>query len=312
MLSYIASYLVMGGTYGVAALALNLHWGFTGLMNFGLGAFYMLGAYTAAILTASPSPEHVGGFGLPFPIDLIGAAVVPGIVAFLISFPALRLRGGPFAIATLAIHETFFLIVHNEMWLTNGVWGIRNIPRPLYDLIPKYYDYLYLCITAIVLTVVYFAIKKTINSPWGRVLRAIRGDEKMTSMSGKNIWRYKMQSFVMGSMVMGVAGGVYVHYTGFVSPQVFTPLMSTFIVWLMIMMGGTGNNKGVIIGAFLVWAVWTGSEFLTDLLPAGMEARMGFIRMLLMGIILEVVILTRPQGILGRKKIISKLGVEKN
>jgi branched-chain amino acid transport system permease protein len=303
MLTYFVSFLIMGSIYAMAALALNLQWGFTGLMNFGLGAFYMLGAYTSAILTCAATPEHLGGFGLPVAAGFVGAALVSGGVAFLIGFPALRLRGGPFAIALLAIHETLLLVIRNESWLTNGVWGIRGIPRPFFQIVePRAYGYVYLAIAAGLLVVVYLAIEKVVRSPWGRVLRGISEDEDLTSMSGKNCWSYKMQSFVFGSMVMGIAGATYVHYTGFVSPQVFNPLMSTFIVWLMVVVGGTGSNRGVVFGAFMVWAIWVGSDFLTDFVPAAIATRIGFIRMLFVGIILCVAVLTRPQGILSRKR----------
>ena len=303
MITYFVSFLIIGSIYAMAALALNLQWGFTGLMNFGLGAFYMLGGYTSAILTCPATTEHLGGFGLPVFAGFIGAALVPGLVAFLIGFPALKLRGGTFAIALLAIHETLLLVVRNESWLTNGVWGIRNIPRPFFDIVnPKHYGYVYLIIAVGLLLLIYLAITMAVRSPWGRVLRGIGEDEELTSMSGKNCWHYKMQSFVFGSMVMGLAGATYVHYTGFVSPQVFNPMMATFIVWLMVMVGGTGNNKGVIAGAFLVWAIWVGSDFLTDFVPAAVATRIGFIRMLFVGLILGVTVLTRPQGILNPRK----------
>jgi branched-chain amino acid transport system permease protein len=306
MISYFVSYLVMASIYAIMALALNLQWGHTGLMNFGMGAFYMVGAYTSAILTCSPTAEHLGGFGLPFFVGFIGAGIVSGIIAFLIGFPALKLRGGTFAIALLAIHETLFLVVRNESWLTNGVWGIRGIPRPFFDMVnPRHYGYYYLIIAAGLLVLVYLAIEKVVRSPWGRVLRGINEDEELTSMSGKNCWSYKMQSFVFGSVVMGIAGATYVHYTGFVSPQIFNPLMSSFIVWLMVMVGGTGNNRGVIAGAFLVWAIWIGSDFLTDFVPAAVATRIGFIRMLFVGLILGITILTRPQGILSGKKLVA-------
>lgn len=302
MVNYISSYLVMACIYAIMALALNLQWGFTGLMNFGIGTFYMVGAYTSAILTSMPSSEHLGGFDLPVVVGIIGAAGMAGVIAYLLSFPALKLRGGPFAIALLAIQETLFLVVKNESWLTNGVWGIRSIPRPFFSLVnPQHFVYFYLLIAAAVLILTYFAIEKAINSPWGRVLRGIREDEPLTSISGKDCFNYRVQSFVFSSMVMGIAGALYVHYTGFVSPQVFSPLMSTFIVWLMVMVGGTGNNKGVILGAFLVWAVWIGSDFLTDFVPAGVATQIGFIRMFFVGAILGVMILMKPQGILMQK-----------
>jgi len=308
MINYLSSYLVMSCIYAIMALALNLQWGYTGLMNFGIGAFYMVGAYTSAILTGAPSAEHVGGFGLPVIVGIIGAALISGIIAYLLSFPSLKLRGGPFAIALLAIQETLYLVIKNESWLTNGVWGIRGITRPFFTLLnPRHYVFFYLIITAGALAITFFAIEKAVNSPWGRVLKGIREDEILTSMSGKNCFLYRMQSFVFSSMVMGVAGALYVHFTGFVSPQVFSPLMSTFLVWLMVMVGGTGNNRGVILGAFLVWAIWVGSDFLTDFVPAGIATQIGFIRMFFVGSILGVTILTKPQGLLTQKLLTIKL-----
>ncbi|MBS3736710.1 branched-chain amino acid ABC transporter permease [Candidatus Bipolaricaulota bacterium] len=313
MLSYFVSYLIMASTYGIAALALNLQWGFTGLMNFGIGTFYFVGAYTSALLTTSASPDYVGGFGLPFIVGLIGAVALSGLLAYLLAFPALRLRGGFFAISMLAISETIRLIVKNEKWLTNGVWGIRGIPQPTRNLVgADLSEWIYLGIAGILLYVFYRLTEVGVRSPWGRMLNAVREDEKMAEMSGKNSWNVKMQSFVFGSMIMGVAGALYAHYVGFISPSSFTPLMATFIVWLMILLGGTGSNKGVIFGAFVVWGVWIGSEFFIDFLPSGITNKAGFVRMLLMGILLDAILLLRPQGLFGREKIISKLGSSSN
>lgn len=308
MISYLVSYLTMASIYGVASLALNIQWGFTGLMNFGLGAFYMLGAYTSALLTSPSSPEHIGGFGMPFILGLIGAAAISGIIAYLLSFPALRLSGGFFAIAMLAIMETIRLIVQNEGWLTNGIWGLRGIPTPLRGLFgAKPSQFLYMGIAMVVLVGTYYFVERSVRSPWGRILAAIREDESMCSICGKNVWEYKMQSFVVGSMVMGIAGAIYAHYINFISPASFTPLMSTFIVWLMVLLGGSGSNRGVVLGAFVVWGVWIGSEFLIGSLPSGMATRAGFIRMFILGFLLDIILVLRPQGLIGREDIVSKL-----
>ncbi len=302
MISYLSSYLIMGCIYAIMALALNMQWGYTGLMNFGIGAFYMVGAYASAILCVPLSSEHLGGFNLPIPLGIAIAVCMAGLIAYLLAFPALKLRGGPFAIALLAIQEMMFLIVKNESWLTNGVWGIRDIPRPFAGMVnPRYYVFVFLIIAVVALVLTYLIMERAVNSPWGRVLRGIREDETLTDMSGKECFRFRQQSFVFSSMIMGLAGALYVHYTGFVSPQTFSPLMSTFLVWLMVMVGGTGNNRGVILGAFLVWGVWVGSDFITDLVPAGVATQIGFIRMFFVGIILAVTILTRPQGLLTQK-----------
>lgn len=311
MINYLSSYLVMASIYAIMALALNMQWGFTGLMNFGIGAFYMVGAYTSAILTVGPTEEHLGGFGLPILIGILCAALMAGLIAYLISFPALKLRGGPFAIALLAIQETIFLVIKNESWLTNGVWGIRGIPRPFFNLVdPTNYSFIFLLVVAVCLVGVYFGVETAVRSPWGRVLRGIREDEILTEMSGKDCTKYRRQSFVFSSMIMGIAGALYVHYTGFVSPQVFSPLMSTFIIWLMVMVGGTGNNRGVILGAFLIWAIWVGSDFITDMVPASIATRIGFIRMLFVGLILGVTVLLRPQGIMRERLFSLKIFAE--
>jgi branched-chain amino acid transport system permease protein len=155
--------------------------------------------------------------------------------------------------------------------------------------------------------VIYLAIEKAIRSPWGRVLRAIREDDVSASMSGKNIFSFKMQSLIFGAMVMGVGGALYAHYTKAISPDVFTPLYGTFIIWVMLMAGGSGNNKGAILGAYLIWGIWIGTKFMTDLLPYTLKARAPYIRFLIIGILLEIILIYRPQGILGEEKKVSKL-----
>lgn len=311
MISYLISFLIVGGIYAVAVLSLNLQWGYTGLMNYGLGAFYIIGAYATAILTTQASPEYVGGFHLPILIGLGGGVLAAGVASALLAFPALRLRGGFFAIFMLATSETIRLIVKNEGWLTNGVWGIRGIPRPLrVHLGSTGSDLAYLGLVLVCLVGVYGLIELSIRSPWGRVLTAIRGDETLASFAGKNVWVFKYQSFVLGSMVMGLAGALYAHYTGYISPEAFPPLMATFIVWLMMMLGGTGNNRGAVVGAFIVWGIWVGSEFLIDFLPSGWATQAGFIRMFLVGLMINLILLWQPQGLLGRERIVSTLGKE--
>jgi len=157
------------------------------------------------------------------------------------------------------------------------------------------------------MVIVYLLIERGIRSPWGRVLRAIREDEVSATMSGKDIFHFKMQSLIFGSMVMGIGGALYAHYTKAISPDVFTPLYGTFIIWVMLMVGGSGNNKGAILGAFVVWGIWTGTNFMTDLLPYTLKARAPYIRFLLIGILLEVILIYRPQGLLGEEKKISKM-----
>jgi branched-chain amino acid transport system permease protein len=313
--AYIVSLAIMAGIYAIFCLGLNIQWGYTGLFNIGIAGFFCIGAYTSAMIT-TPMPSgiyaqyvhQIFGLNLPFIFGLLGAAIACGIVAFLIGIPTLRLGEDYLAIATLGIAETIRLVFNNEQWLANGPRGLMDMPQPLHNLVkPQNYNYIYLVITIIAMVIIYFSIEKAIRSPWGRVLRAIREDEGSASMSGKNAFHFKMQSLIFGSMVMGVGGALYAHYTKAISPSVFTPLYGTFIVWVMLMAGGSGNNKGAILGAYVIWGIWVGTKFLTDSLPYTFQSRAPYIRFLIIGIILEIILVYRPQGLLGEEKSVSKL-----
>lgn len=313
--AYLVSLAIMAGIYSIFCLGLNIQWGYTGLFNIGIAGFFCIGAYTSALIT-TPKPtgvyaryvQQLFGLDMPFLVGLIGAALACGIVAYLIGIPTLRLREDYLAIATLGIAETIRLIFNNEQWLANGPRGLMGLPQPLSGLVdPKHYNYIYLGIVVIVMLIIYLLIERGIRSPWGRVLRAIREDEVSAAMSGKDIFKFKMQSLVLGAMVMGIGGALYAHYTRAISPSVFTPLYGTFIIWVMLMAGGSGNNRGAILGAFVVWGIWIGTKFMTDLLPYTLKARAPYIRFLLIGILLEIILLYRPQGLLGEEKRVSKL-----
>jgi branched-chain amino acid transport system permease protein len=300
---YLFFFVTMAGIYAIATLGLNIHWGFTGLFNVGLSASFAIGAYSSAILTLEPRPEHLGGFGFPIIIGWIGGAVMAGLGALLVGIPTLRLKGDYLAIATLGIATTVVLVIRNEKWLSNGVWGLRDIPQPLHGIVePHNYPSIYMVIVLLVLAGTYFILERLINSPWGRVLRAIREDEVAAMASGKNVFSFKTQSLVLGSMVIGLAGALYAHFIRFISPDAFNPIMSTFIIWIMLTVGGRANNKGAVLGAFVVWGIWGGTEFFTNFLSAAFTTRAGFIRIILIGLLLEVMLLKRPQGLLSEMK----------
>lgn len=314
ILAYLVSFAVMAGIYAVFSLGLNIHWGYTGLFNIGIAGFFCIGAYTSAMIT-TPEPtgvyahyvQQLFGLDLPFVFGLLGAALMCGLVAFIIGIPTLKLREDYLAISTLGIAESVRLFFNNERWLANGSRGLMGLPQPLSGLVdPRHYNYVYLVIVLIVMAVIYFLIERSIRSPWGRVLRAIREDEVSASMSGKHIYAFKMQALVFGAMVMGVGGALYAHYSRAISPTVFNPLYGTFIIWAMLMAGGSGNNKGAVVGAFVMWGIWIGTQYLTDFLPYTLKARAPYIRFLLIWILLEVILIYRPQGLLGEEKQVSK------
>jgi branched-chain amino acid transport system permease protein len=189
-------------------------------------------------------------------------------------------------------------MLKNEDWLTNGVRGIPGIPRPFAEHGRDLQQLLFLGVVLLTIVIVYVALERAKRAPWGRVQRAIRENEPATMAAGKNVLRYRLEAFVLGSAIMGVGGALYAHFVGFISPEAFDPLFTTFVVWVMLIAGGSGNNKGALLGAFLIWGVWSGTQFLTGYLPVELTARAGALRVLLVGVLLQVILLARPQGLL--------------
>jgi branched-chain amino acid transport system permease protein len=296
-------FVTFAGIFGLLTLGLNLQWGSTGLFNIGIAGFFAVGAYASAILTTDASKTYLGGAGLPFIVGMAGAMFASGVIALIIGLITLRLRADYLAIATIGIAEILRLVLKNEGWLTNGVRGIAGIDKPWADLLGTGWAQLvFLAIVLTALGLVYLALERAHRSPWGRVLRAIRENEATAQASGKNVVRFRMEAFVLGSMIMGLAGGLYAHFFGFISPEAFEPELATFLIWVMLIAGGSGNNRGAILGAFAIWLIWSGTELLTNRLPADMATQAGALRLLLIGVLLQVILLARPEGILGGRK----------
>lgn len=316
ILHFLAGFAMMAGIYAIITLGLNVHWGYTGLFNIGVAGFFAIGAYTSALVT-SPLPtgsladyvEQAIGLDMPFLVGVVAAGLVSGLLAIPIGLPTLRLRGDYLAITTIGIAETIRRIFNNERWLANGPQGMVGLDQPLGELLPpNYYNFVYLAIVLAVLVLIYIALERGIRSPWGRVLRAVREDKVVTGSVGKDVFRFKMQSFIVGAVIMGVGGALYAHSVRAIQPSIFTPLFGTFIIWAMLILGGSGNNKGAILGAFVVWTIWSLTGYaLSHLLPATLGARAPYFRLLLIGVLLVGIMLSRPQGILGEERQVSRM-----
>jgi len=315
ILDFLVSFAIMASIYAIFSMALNVHWGYTGLLNFGIAGFFAVGAYTSALFTAKMPTGALAkyviqafGFNMPFLLGVLFAAIFSGIIAVLVGLLTLRLSEGYLAISAIGIAETIRIIFNNERWLANGAQGLIGIKRPLSNLVPPvYYNYVYLLIVVIFLLLIYFALERGIRSPWGRVLRAIREDEVMAAADGKNVFLFKLQALALGAMIMGIGGALYAHYSAAIQPSVFEPLFGTFIIWTMLTVGGTGNNKGAILGAFIVWALWSWTTFIIlKVVPASFQTRAPFIRYVIIGILLVVFTATRPKGIIGEERQVSR------
>jgi branched-chain amino acid transport system permease protein len=308
LLPYAVFFLTVASIYALMALGLNLQWGFTGLFNVGVAGFFAVGAYATAILTGPDYPEQLGGFALPVPVGWLGSLLFAGLAALIVGVPTLRLRHDYLAIATFGIAIVIQLVALNFNALTGGALGINFIPRPLAAWFDDTlaYGIFYLAVVAAIVVLAYFALERLVRGPWGRALRAIREEETAAAALGKNPASFRLQAFVIGSMLMGLAGGLYASFFGFIAPADFQPIV-TFQLWTMLILGGSGNNRGALLGAYLVWGLWSASSALKDaLLPASLQVRGAALQIVLIGVVLALVLLFRPRGILGEEAVVSR------
>lgn len=260
--------------------------GFTGLLNLGHAAFFGIGAYTSALLTLA---------GVPFGIAFIASFVVAGMFGFLIGLPCLRLRGDYLAIATLGFGEIIRAVLKNWISLTRGPLGIPGIPKAsffiTFDTSVKF-----LVFAAVIAVVTIGIVSRLVHSPFGRVLKSIREDEIAAQALGKNVMKYKMIALVIGAAFAGIAGSMYAHYITFIDPSSFT-LVETILIVSMVVLGGLGSLLGSVIGVIILVLLPEPLRFVQ--LPSAIVAA---IRQMLYAIILIVLMIVRPQGMVGEKR----------
>ena len=278
---------------------------------------------------------YLGGLGLPVLLAWpVGGALAAG-AAWIIGKTALGLRSDYLAIATLGIAEIVIAVLKNEDWLARGVKNVTGIPRPvpyeidlqnsswflnLADQIGADYVtfssiFVKLCYAGLFATILLLLIWLTqmaLNSPWGRMMRAIRDNEVSASAMGKNVTARHLQIFVLGSAVCGLAGAMMTTLDGQLVPSSYQPLRFTFLVWVMVIVGGSGNNWGAVLGGFLIWWLWIQVEpiglGLMQLVTSGMAEgswlrdhlldSAAHMRLLTMGVILLLVLRFSPRGLI--------------
>ena len=309
-LSYGSFFLVFCGCYAIIVLGLNLQWGFTGLFNVGVAGFVAVGAYTSAILTTPETADRWGGFGWPVAAGWVAAMAASGLAGLLIGAVALRLRDDYLAITTFGVAVTIQLVATNAQRLTGGPFGVQFIPKPMQAWLGTGLPWTlaYLALTLLLLLAVYIALEQLVRSPWGRVLRAIREDEDAAASLGKRAFLFRLQSFVIGSMLMGLGGAVYAHFVGYIAPEDFLPIL-TFQLWAMLIVGGAGNNRGAVLGAFVVWGFWSAAgALLRGWVPQAEQARAAALQVVLIGMLIALMLVLRPRGLLGEETRVSRVG----
>jgi branched-chain amino acid transport system permease protein len=306
--SYLVFFAVVVLILGIATLGLNLQWGSTGLFNAGVVGFYGIGAYTFAVLTCGPRPELLLNLGLPWIVGIAGSMVVTGVAAMVVGLATVRLRGDYLAISTFGIAVSFQLVALNWEALTGGSLGLTAVPRPLAGMFSTSltYNLFYLGLVAAIAGLVFWGLERIVRSPWGRTLKAIREDETAALALGKSVRSFRLQAFVLGCTIMGLAGALYVSFVGFISPFDFLPVL-TFQIWAMLIVGGSGNNKGALLGVAIVWGLWSASGILiAKTVPAAFQAQGGAIQAILIGTVLVLTLVFRPRGLIGEEPVVSR------
>lgn len=271
--------LTMIGLYSILALSLNIVLGFTGMLSLGHAAFYSIGAYVGAILQV----KH----GANFFVSAILGAITAGFFGFLLGLPTMRLSGSYLAITTMGFAEVVRMVLLSWESVTNGAFGIQNIPRP------QIFGYqlttvnggIYLLVLVVLIAAIYFCVALD-SSKLGRTFRAIKNDDFATTMMGVNINRYKVIAFTLAAAMAGLAGTIFASMNRYIDPNTFNFDTSMLIVCICIL-GGMGSIKGQLLGAVLLVSF---PEVLRSL---------SIYRFVVYGIILIVMMRFRPQGILG-------------
>jgi branched-chain amino acid transport system permease protein len=366
----IASLTFYIAVFALLALALNLHWGYTGLFNIGIVGFMAVGIYTMAVVSKAPlfaaETGRSGGFGMPIIVGIIAGTVVAALLGLVVALPALRLRADYLAIVTIAMSEILrFTFLSGDLeqftvagyvvglgggsglildftqpveafFSAFGLWNaylgfvdvvgavVPNNPKPVVD------SLVYAVLLLVVVAGYYVLLRRVGNSPFGRVLKAIREDEEATNSLGKDTDAFKTKAFMVGCGLMGLGGILWFMSQGAITPNTYRPRL-TFFVWIALIIGGAGSNTGSVMGGAIFAAVlFQGPRYLKNVIESLVEvdAPSGFgpavaplisnldpvpflfytidsirqLQLVIMGLVLIYLMHNRPQGLLGHRK----------
>ena len=301
---------------------------------------YIIDAPIKSIEAIEPAKTgYLGGLDLPVIISWPTGGLLAAFIAYIIGKISLGLRSDYLAIATLGISEIIIYVLKNEDWLSRGVKNVNGLPRPVpYEIDLQSEQWVleltnlikipiselssiivklsYSCIFLVILIGILLLLEIAQKSPWGRMMRAIRDNEVSANAMGKDIKTRHLQVFVIGSTIIGIAGAMLTTLDGQFTPVTYQPLRFTFLIWIMVIIGGSGNNFGSIIGGFLIWFFWVQSEPLglwfisqitthisdTNMIKSHLLENAAHIRLMFMGMILLITLRFAPKGLIPEVK----------
>ncbi len=288
-MDYFVHIAILIGIYSILAVSLNLVVGFTGLLSVTQAAFYGIGAYVTAILLTS--------LGMNFFFSVILGMIITGVISLAIGFVLSKLDGDYFALGSFGFNIIVYSVFLNWQSLTRGPLGIPGITKPVLFGFDFGSNYTYLILVLVFALITYLLAQFLTKSSFGRVLKAIREDEKAIQVFGYNTLFFKLTIFVIGAMIASLAGSLYASYITYIDPSSFNLPESIFILAIIIL-GGLANNKGVILGAVCLVILPEALRFVG--FPSDVAAQM---RQVTYGVILVLLMLYRPQGLMGEYKL---------
>jgi branched-chain amino acid transport system permease protein len=289
MINYLIAMTTYGAIYAILALGLNVMWGMAGMANLGIVGFYAFGAYISALLTVNAQA--------PIAIGVVVAVAGTACMGALVTLGITRLRDDYLAIVTLGFAEVVRIVAENQIWLTRGTDGISGIPQPFKSMLGAHFNLAYLIFCLVSLCLALFVAERVRGSPFGRVLRAIREDTQVAAFAGKDVLKFKVKAFAIGGGLAGLAGALYAHYSSFIVPELYVPLLTIYI-FLALTAGGIGNNFGAVIGAFVVVFFLESTRFFIGVIPWLTAEQLAALREFLIGLGLLLVLVLRPHGLL--------------
>lgn len=309
MIDYIVSTLTIGIIWTIFAYGLNVSWGWTGQLDLAPFMFIAVGAYTYLVLVGGPAPANAGpsvhwilGLHLPFVLGLLGAMVVAGACALLLGGVALRrLRDDYFAITTVVTTLTVYAFIAQFTPLFDGYTGVYAVERPFetaLNLPAEAYQALFMVACLVVLGIVYLVMQAIFRSPYGRLLRAVREDETAATAFGRNVYRVKLQAYVVGACTAGLGGAMFGAFLQAFNPYAWN-VAETFLIYAAIFVGGSGNIRGVLLGSFFITVfVQELTRLLVPMILPGSPDAAAALRYMIVGLLIVGVLWWRPQGLL--------------
>lgn len=311
MIEYLTSVLTEGAIFGIAALGLNVIWGWSGDFDLAYYGYVALGAYITVVLSIgqpTPPTEYILGLTLPYPLAVLGAVIASSLLGLVVGLIALRhLRGIYFSIVTLGAVYVLYVLAGQYVPLFDGFNGVAGLLDPMGDVLGldyQTYQYFFLVLCMVLMVLVYLLMSRVSRSRFGLALRSLREDERAAAAFGRDIYRTKLKAYVFAAAIGGFAGSLLAAYLGAFNPSAWAPI-EVIVLYSAVLVGGRGNIRGVVLGVFLmIVLVQESTRFLPEI-PNHPAITLN-LRPIVIGTILVLFLRFRPQGLLPERRMVDR------